>query len=154
MFWARLATEDDLIATKELLKNVKCSQLELSDLIMIGDLDGILVSTASLKINGKVGLMHSLAVREDYRGQYLGDSTARTIIHLADNRKLETIYTYCDNLEFSYFLAKMNYRPCDIAEIEDLFPEALANIEVKLFAFKLNLEEFFSHSCNCSETEK
>ncbi len=148
MIWVRLAKDSDLESIKKMISGTKCKRFDKTDHIMVGEIDGEIISTASLKINENAGLMHSLFVNEEFRDQHIGDMTARAIINLADNKDLETLYFICDNLEFSYFLSKMHYVPTKLEKIQESFKDYIENDQ---YAFKLNINEFFDYSCSCSD---
>ena len=147
MITVRLAKDRDLEYVEEMISGAKCKRFNKTDLLMVGEIDGEIISTASLKTNENTGLMHSLFVKKEYRGQHIGDMTARAIINLADKKGLETLYYLCDDLEFSYFLSKMHYVPTKIEKIQESFKDYIKNDQ---YAFKLNLEEFFNQGCSCS----
>ncbi|MFP4457276.1 MAG: GNAT family N-acetyltransferase [Clostridia bacterium] len=146
MIWVRLAKDNDLEYVKELIRDNDCKRFSELDKILVGEIDGQIISTASLKIIENIGLMHTLFVKENFRNQHIGDMTARAIINLADNKDLETLYYLCDNLEFSYFLSKMHYVPVKLNEVEKHFSDYVFSDK---YAFKLDLKEFFKHSCTC-----
>ncbi len=150
MFTVRKATKNELNTIEEWLlsANLPASGLERDNTVfMIGKLEQLLVTTGGLEIYEDKALLRGLFVLPEYRGQYLGETTARALINLADKRNISHIYTLIDDEHLSYFLAKVRYVPCQRSEVSEACPGSNIISQKPLAkAWKLDLNRFFSCS--------
>jgi N-acetylglutamate synthase-like GNAT family acetyltransferase len=149
MFWVRVAKEKDILDIKNLIEEYDLTPFDESNLdnYMVGDFDGNIISLSAFDVSGNTALLHSLVVKEEFRGKYFGDTQARAMINLAERRFIRYIYKGINDLNQGYFLARMRYCPISKEEFSQTFEKECDYKEV----WKLDVVDFFNHSCSCSE---
>lgn len=154
MFYVRKAHPHEIDFIRNLLLSESLPDSKLEEHItsfMVGELDDKAVAIGGLEIYGNNSLMRGLVVNSDLRNEHLGETTARSLINLADKRNIKFIYTLIDDDNMGYFLAKMRYVPCTREELMAACPaSSIPDAKPNAKAWKLDLEKFFSTSC-CSE---
>ena len=150
MFIVRKASKNELNTIEEWLlsANLPANGLEQENAVfMIGELEQLPVTAGGLEIYDDQALLRGLFVLPEYRGQYLGETTARALINLADKRNISNIYTLIDDEHLGYFLAKMRYVPCQRSEVSEACPGSNILSQKPLAkAWRLDLNSFFSCS--------
>lgn len=121
--------EDEIQQIKDILKKEKINDLKInSDLILIVVEDNIVLGLCSVGINNSEYWLKHLIIKEDSRGQELGDGLLRTMLNKLDLQGVKKIY----------------YKNIDSYLVKKGF------IKNNKGFLELNILEFFTDGCTCS----
>lgn len=128
MLVLRKYKQDESEEIKRLLMVEEINDLDLNPVVYIAMEDDSVIGVCKIKIEDQNGLLKYLVIKENNRGQNLGDGLLRSILNKLDNQGIEKVYF--DGI--NPYLLKKGFSK---------------NNENKL---ELNIAEFFTIGCKCS----
>ena len=120
--------EDEVQQINDILINEGINEMKLSDKILVVVEDNIVLGLCKVEIRNLNSKLKYLIIKENSRGQRLGDGLLRTIINKLDLQGIE----------------KMFYDKIDLYLLRKGFMENKDGI------LELNISEFFKVGCKCS----
>lgn len=116
---------------------------------MIAELDGEKIGTAGIEIYGNNGLMRSIIIAKEYRGQLLGNTLVKSVLNMADLRGVKKVYALAKNEQQERFLSQFGFqRTCDKDIEESCRPSQLLVESTNDQPMALSLAGYFtSHQC-------
>lgn len=113
----------------DLLISEKIDDLALTDYIYVAIEDNVMIGACKVELENNNGLLKYLVVKEDNKGEMLGDGILRSLLSKLEKNGIETVYFN----DVNPYLLKLGF---------------LKNNDNKL---ELNLSEFFNSKCKCTE---
>jgi amino-acid N-acetyltransferase len=111
---AEPARPHDVPEALDLLRRVELSEKDVAErwghYFVVREDDGRVVGVAGLEIHGDHGLLRSVAVDEDYRGQGLGGSLVEAALQRAARLKLATVYLL--TIDARDYFARQGFADC------------------------------------------
>ena len=121
--------EDEIQQIKDILNKEKINDLKInSDLILIVSEDNAVLGLCSVEIKNSEYWLKHLIIKEDSRGQELGDGLLRTMLNKLDLQGIKSLY----------------YKDIDSYLVEKGF------IKNEKGFLELNISDFFTNGCTCS----
>ncbi len=123
---AEPARPHDLRGALDLLGRAQLTQQDVSErwghYFVVREDDGRVIGVAGLELHGEDGLLRSVAVDDDYRGQGLASSLVEAVLARAARVGLRSVYLLTTSAR-DYF-AKRGFSDCDRAEAPPLVRES------------------------------
>ena len=120
------ARPHDLRGALDLLGRAQLTQQDVSErwghYFVVREDDGRVIGVAGLELHGEDGLLRSVAVDDDYRGQGLASSLVEAVLARAARVGLRSVYLLTTSAR-DYF-AKRGFSDCDRAEAPPLVRES------------------------------
>lgn len=119
--------EDEIQQIKDILIKEKINDRDLNGIIVVVVEDNIVLGLCKVEIIDSNSWLKYLVIKEDSRGENLGDGLLRTVLNKLDLKEIKMIFYDYINL----YLIKKGF---------------VENPECKL---ELNISEFFKGGCKC-----
>ncbi|SKC72833.1 GNAT family N-acetyltransferase [Maledivibacter halophilus] len=153
----RVPEEKDKNKIIDLLTSEKVNNFDLHNEILnnsmaVYDGDKILGYSSYKKLSNKnMALIDLLIVKQEYRGQYIGDGLIKAILNLADKRQIKKVYliSHGENSIFYEKAGLIKRKIEDCKEIIKYIGNELGNEET-VEVFQAILPDFFNKACKSS----
>ncbi|RKD27697.1 N-acetylglutamate synthase, GNAT family [Caminicella sporogenes DSM 14501] len=152
MIKIEIPSEKDKICISNLLYECKYKEINLDEKInnsmAVYDGNDLIGFASYIYVeDDNMGIIDIIAVKEEFRGQYIGDGLIKALLNLADKRGISKIYVISDSVN-SLFFKKVGFTKRNGSVYKNLRKYLSLNYdEGNIEIFEAKLPDFFNKSC-------
>lgn len=134
------------LLASEKINNVNLHMKKLNNSMAVFDGNKIIGYSSYAKLPKKnMAFIDLLIIKKEHQGQHIGDGLIKSLLNLADSRRIQKVYVIADN-ESSLFYKKVGLTKRELMACKDITEYIESDLQDKE-VFEAILPDFFNKAC-------
>lgn len=134
------------LLASEKVDNADLHMQKLDNSMAVFDGNKIIGYSSYVELSKKnTAFIDLLIIKKEYQGQHIGDGLIKSLLNLADNRRIQKVYVIADS-ESSLFYKKVGLTKRELIACKDIIEYIETDLEDKE-VFEAILPDFFNKAC-------